>query len=84
MGWEQPATRELDQAHLESTFDIDLRHGDIAQQWRLGPETVRLPVKDEPAVLKMRMDLPKSMTSKVNSLFGTGVLLTLNGRRCPN
>jgi hypothetical protein len=49
-------------AQLDSTFEVHYTIGDLARQWRLGRETVRLLVKDEPGVLKIRMGLRKSMT----------------------
>jgi hypothetical protein len=47
---------------LDSTFEAHYSIGDLAKQWRLGRETIRLLVKDEPGVLKIRMGLRKSMT----------------------
>jgi len=46
----------------DSTFENHYTIADLAGQWRLGRETVRLLVKDEPGVLKVRMGLRKSST----------------------
>jgi len=58
----QLRAQESGHAPLDSTFEIHYTIGDLAKQWRLGRETVRLLVKDEPGVLKIRMGLLKSMT----------------------
>lgn len=58
----QLRAQESGQAQLDSTFEVHYTIGDLARQWRLGRETVRLLVKDEPGVLKIRMGLRKSMT----------------------
>ena len=50
------------QARVDSTFEAHYTIADLAQQWRLGRETVRLLVKDEPGVLKIRMGRCKAMT----------------------
>lgn len=50
------------QLHVDSTFETHYTIGDLAKQWRLGRETVRLLVKDEPDVLKIRLGRRKSMT----------------------
>jgi hypothetical protein len=47
---------------FDSTFEIHYSIGDLAKQWRLGRETVRLLVKDEPEVLKIRMGRKKRLT----------------------
>jgi hypothetical protein len=39
----------------DTTFEIRYTIADLARLWRLGRETVRLLVKDEPDVLKVRM-----------------------------
>ena len=36
----------------DSTFEVHYSVSDLARQWRLGRETVRLLVKDEPGVLQ--------------------------------
>lgn len=58
----QLRAQESGQAPFDSTFEVHYTIGDLARQWRLGRETVRLLVKDEPGVLKVRMGLRKSMT----------------------
>jgi hypothetical protein len=46
----------------DSTFETHYTIGDLAMRWRLGRETVRLLVKDEPGVLKIRMGHRKALT----------------------
>jgi hypothetical protein len=53
---------DLGHVQLDSTFEVHYSIGDLARQWRLGRETVRLLVKDEPGVLKIRMGIRKSLT----------------------
>ena len=48
--------------HLDTTFEAHYSIGDLSRRWRLGRETVRLLVKDEPGVLKVRMGPQKAMT----------------------
>jgi len=50
-------------AHADTTFETHYSIGDLAKQWRLGRETVRLLVKDEPGVLKIRMGRRKAHTT---------------------
>jgi hypothetical protein len=50
------------QFQIDSTFEIHYTISDLAKQWRLGRETVRLLVKDEPGVLKIRLGHRKSLT----------------------
>ena len=47
---------------VDSTFEPHYTIGDLAKQWRLGRETVRLLVKDEPGVLKIRLGRCQAMT----------------------
>jgi hypothetical protein len=47
---------------IDTTFEIHYSIADLARLWRLGRETVRLLVKDEPDVLKVRMGPRKSLT----------------------
>lgn len=47
---------------VDSTFEPHYTIADLARKWRLGRETVRLLVKDEPGVLKIRMGRRKAMT----------------------
>jgi hypothetical protein len=56
LGWQAA------QLQLDSTFEAHYTIGDLAKQWRLGRETVRLLVKDEPGVLKVRLGHRKSLT----------------------
>jgi hypothetical protein len=49
-------------AQSDSTFEVHYTIGDLAQQWRVGRETVRLLVKDEPGVVRIRMGKRKSLT----------------------
>jgi hypothetical protein len=46
----------------DTTFELHFSVGDLARQWRLSRETVRLLVKDEPGVVKVRLGRKKSMT----------------------
>jgi hypothetical protein len=58
------ATRNLEahQIQIDSTFETHYSISDLAKQWRLGRETVRLLVKNEPGVLKIRMGQRKTLT----------------------
>jgi hypothetical protein len=46
----------------DTTFEPHYSVGDLAGRWRLGRETVRLLVKDEPGVLKIRLGSRKALT----------------------
>jgi hypothetical protein len=46
----------------DSTFEVHYSISDLARQWRLGRETVRLLVKDEPGVVKVRLGSRKALT----------------------
>ena len=46
----------------DTTFEKHYRIGDLARQWKLGRETVRRLVKDEPDVVKVRMGRKKAHT----------------------
>jgi hypothetical protein len=46
----------------DSTFEPHYSIGDLARQWKLGRETVRLLVKDEPGVLRLRLGSRKALT----------------------
>jgi hypothetical protein len=48
----------------DTTFEPHYRVNELAKQWRLGVETVRLLVKDEPGVAKVRKG-PKKTTYSV-------------------
>jgi hypothetical protein len=46
----------------DTTFEMHYSIGDLAKRWRLGRETVRLLVKDEPGVLKIQLGHRKALT----------------------
>lgn len=46
----------------DTTFERHYTISDLAAQWRLGRETVRLLVREEPGVLKIRLGRCKAMT----------------------
>lgn len=46
----------------DTTFEAHYSIADLARQWKLGRETVRLLVKDEPDVLKIRLGRRKALT----------------------
>jgi hypothetical protein len=50
------------QVSPDTTFEAHFSIGDLAKQWRLSRETVRLLIKDEPGVVKVRLGRQKSMT----------------------
>ncbi len=45
-----------------SAFEKHYRISELAQLWKLGRETVRLLVRDDPGVLKIRMGRKKAHT----------------------
>ena len=47
---------------LDLTFERHYSIADLAKQWRIGRETVRLLVKEQPDVLKIRLGRRKTMT----------------------
>jgi hypothetical protein len=47
----------------ESAFERHYRIGELAEIWNLGRETVRLLVKDEPDVIKIRFGRKKRHTT---------------------
>ncbi len=49
-------------ANGDTTFEVHYTIGDLAQRWRLGRETVRLLIKDEPGVVKVRRGSYRSHT----------------------
>jgi len=55
-------TPGLGQFVSDTTFEAHYSISDLAARWRLGRETIRLLVKDEPGVVKIRMGRCKSMT----------------------
>lgn len=46
----------------DTTFEAHYTVADLARQWKLGRETVRLLIKDEPGVLKIRLGQRKALT----------------------
>ena len=54
--------QELPQFQSDTTFEMHYSIADLAKQWRLGRETVRLLVKDEPGVLKIQLGRRKALT----------------------
>jgi hypothetical protein len=46
----------------DTTFESHFTVGELARQWKLGRETVRLLVKDEPGVLRIRLGRRKALT----------------------
>jgi hypothetical protein len=60
-----PGRSALSVPILDTTFEPHYSIGELARQWKLGRETVRLLVKNEPGVLKIRMGLRKAMTGTV-------------------
>jgi hypothetical protein len=59
---ETNSTSGYRQPSADTTFEPHYTIGDLSKQWRIGRETVRLLVKDEPGVVKIRMGRRKSMT----------------------
>jgi hypothetical protein len=57
-----PHETQLGHFQIDSTFEAHYTIGDLAKQWPLGRETVRLLLKDEPGVLKIRLGRRKSLT----------------------
>jgi hypothetical protein len=49
-------------APADTTFETHYSIADLARTWRIGRETVRLLIKDEPGVVKIRLGLRRSMT----------------------
>lgn len=45
----------------DTTFEAHYSIADLAKQWRISRETVRLLVKDEPGVIRVRLGRKKSM-----------------------
>ena len=46
----------------DTTFEAHFTISDLARQWKIGRETVRILIKDEPGVLKIRLGRRKAMT----------------------
>jgi hypothetical protein len=56
----RPATRP--NPWSDTTFEPHFSIAELARQWKLGRETIRLLVKDEPGVLKIRLGKRKALT----------------------
>ena len=54
--------REPSAEHRCPAFERHFRIGDLAEMWNLGRETVRLLVKDEDGVIKVRLGRKKAQT----------------------
>ena len=46
---------------VDTTFETHYSLADLAKQWRIGRETVRRLVKDEPGVCRIQLGKKKSM-----------------------
>ena len=58
-----PPTRSTESSALEDpAFERHYRIGELAAKWQLGRETVRLLVKDERGVIKIRLGRKKAHT----------------------
>lgn len=53
---------ESQNAGGDTTFEVHYTISDLASRWRLGRETVRLLVKDEPGVVKIRLGKRRALT----------------------
>lgn len=49
--------------HADTTLEPHYRVSELARQWKIGRETVRRLVKDEPDVLKIRLGRKKCHTT---------------------
>ena len=58
IGLERPADRQV-----HAAFEQHFRISELAELWRVGRETVRKLVKDEPGVIKIRLRRKKAHTS---------------------
>ncbi len=54
--------RERSSGLFEAAFERHYRIGELAEMWKLGRETVRLLVKDEDGVIKIRLGRKKAQT----------------------
>lgn len=54
--------QESQRFQSDTTFETHYSIADLAKQWRLGRETVRLLVKDEPGVLRIQLGRRKALT----------------------
>ena len=57
-----PARSEASAARGQSAFERHYRIGELAEIWQLGRETVRLLVKDERGVIKIRLGRKRAHT----------------------
>ena len=57
-----PARAEIGNPWTDTTFEAHYSIAELARQWKLGRETIRLLVKDEPGVLKIRLGKRKALT----------------------
>jgi hypothetical protein len=57
-----PVRSALVSHSFDTTFEAHYTIGELARQWKLGRETVRLLIKDEPDVLKIRLGRRKALT----------------------
>ena len=55
-------TRSRESSPEHPAFERHYRIGELAEMWRLGRETVRLLVKDEPGVIKIRLGRKRAHT----------------------
>jgi hypothetical protein len=55
-------TRSRESSSEPTAFERHYRVGDLAGMWKLGRETVRLLVKDEPGVIKIRLGCKRAHT----------------------
>jgi hypothetical protein len=62
--WDDNAAKSLRNSELgdRPTFERHYRVGELATMWNLGRETVRLLVKDEPGVIRIRLGRKKAHT----------------------
>lgn len=66
----------------DTTFEQHYRIKDLAERWKIGRESVRLAVKDDPGVLKMRhgrkkahttYSVPESVARKIHTKLLNGI-----------
>jgi hypothetical protein len=58
-----PLRTALGQRPGDSTFEPHYTIAELARQWKLGRETIRLLIKDESGVLKIRLGRNKARTA---------------------
>jgi hypothetical protein len=59
---EPGGSREQSPGPFGAAFERHYRIGELAEMWKLGRETVRLLVKDEDGVIKVRLGRKKAQT----------------------